>query len=339
MGAMLIIALSASFRADYMTTLLRSFMLLALMSSAFIVVAVVAALMGAPSLEFATPLRGLGGVIGEGNGVLVDYSVRVRLLFPDYFASTAVPRLNLYSPYPTAGAGVLMIILAMSYTWASVRQEARPIWFWPVFGTTVLGFGMTLSRMSIVAFLTCCVFMWLMERDLLWLSIVGALLLSAVMLPLMQGSLEYVLLAREGSTTSRFELYLHSVSQVRGVDWLVGLGIRPRPGGGFPTGSHSTYISLLYRSGLFGLVGFLTFQAILIGRWYLLRAITRTDRQTFVIWRGFGVVFLSMAFWMLTEDIDAPQLLAFIYFSCIGLFEGFRRVVLENRPQMVPLLR
>ena len=332
MGAMLIIVLSASFTASYMTRFLRHFMLLAVMNVVFILTALGAAALGKLSWDVATPLHGLTRLVGGGDAVLVDYSVSVRLLTPDWFASTAVPRLNILGPYPTAGAGFMMIVLVMLFTWGCMNNNTRNPAFLLLFAVNLLGFFMTLSRMPIVAFFTCCALVWLVQKNVVWTSIVVLCLLGVAMLPAAQQSLEYVLLAREGSTNSRFDLYLHSVAQLQGIDWGVGLGLKPRVAAfdDMPIGSHSTYVSLLFRTGICGLAGFVMFQVLLIARWYGLMTLARMRREDFLVWRAFGLVFLMMGFWMLTEDIDAPQLLAFTYFSCIGIFEGFRRVVLAR---------
>ena len=138
--------------------------------------------------------------------------------------------------------------------------------------------------------------------------------------------LQFVMELREGSTVGRASLYTYSLGQLKGVDWVLGVGLRPREESlEFPVGSHSTYLSFIFKTGMAGFMTLIAFQLSLFSRWYKLRSLVQKDRTALILWRGFGIIFMTMAFWMFSEDIDAPQFLAFLYFSYIGIFEGFRR--------------
>ena len=64
------------------------------------------------------------------------------------------------------------------------------------------------------------------------------------------------LYSRQGSTNTRFKIYSESTSYVLENSPLFGIGIKYMIGD-FPLGSHSTYVGLLYKTGIFGCLIFL----------------------------------------------------------------------------------
>jgi len=139
--------------------------------------------------------------------------------------------------------------------------------------------------------------------------------------------MEWIFQLREGSTTGRLALYKYSLQVFEGVDWILGFGLRPRDESAFlvPIGSHSTYLSMLFKTGVIGCSIFILFQAQLLMRWLRFRGIATRRRNLFCLWQGLGGVFTGVGLWMFTGDIDAPQLLAFLYFSLVGVFEALVR--------------
>jgi len=326
LGGMLVIALSSCDLSDYMPRFLRNFVILGVVNSILVLVGLIATLKGAQEFGFATPLHGLTETLG--GTPLIDYTFRVRLLKPDWFAFGLRSRLNLYAPYPTAAGAFFVISLVMLLTWASIKKKGWNGWFLLLFIMNLLGLFMTLSRISILAFFVSVALLWTLQKKEVGRWILVAILCGIILIPWIVQGVEQVLLAREGSTLSRIDLYLYSIEQLQGVDWIFGLGIRPRLSiFSIPIGSHSTYVSLLYRTGVLGFGAFVAFQIVLISRWYRLKTFVQDSRENLLIWRAFGMVFTSMALWMATEDLDVPQFLVFLYFSCVGVFEGYRRAI------------
>jgi len=328
MGLMVIVVLTNTFTREGVRHFLNAFLVFSCVTAVLAIVGWSAILLGLQTVIFPTPLYGLGQLLGRT--VLVENSLSVVFLELDWFVSLGRPRFNVYSPYPTAAGGIFMIVLMMLFTWASIRNKLKNPLFIALFLVNLMALGMTLSRMSMIAFLlsTMIVFVFQKQRSLPWILI--SLILIALVTPWIDKVVEIILGAREGSNISRAELYIYSLEQLRSVDWILGLGLKPREEVfHFPIGSHSTYLSLLFKSGMIGFLSFVIFQITLLVRWYTLKRAVLERREDFLFWRGLGLVFVAMGFWMLTEDIDAPQLLAFLYFSCIGAFEGFRRTVLS----------
>ncbi len=331
MAVMLVIGLSARFRLHHLPGLLRLFAILGVCNALFVVIFVVVASRGVYSLSIPTPLSPLMDVLGRT--ALVEYSVNIRFITEDWFSGRSVARLNLYAPYPTAAGAFFMISLPMLLAWGARNRRLSSPLFWLLFLGNFLGMTMTLARMAIAALGASLAIVYVLQKRsylVAWGFLCFVILVLAT--PWLQHSANSVITAREGSSLSRFSLYQESINKIEGLEWVVGRGIRtPSVEQRMPLGSHSTYVSLLYRTGLCGLSIFLLLQAVLLVRWYRLKEYVRSNRDHRLVWMALGVVFFSMAFWMLTEDIDAPQLLAFLYFSAIGVFEGLRRELVSSQ--------
>jgi len=329
MGPMLIIVIASRFRLRHLAGLLRIFPVLGVFNVLIALVAAAIALRGVSSLSIPTPLCHLENFLGKT--ALVAYSVHIRLIVEDYFVGGSTPRFNLYAPYPTAAGAFFMISLPMLLTWAACTKRLSSPVLWLLVVGHVVGLGMTLARMAILGLGASAMVVYILQKRnvVAWgMFIVGVSLLAT---PLLLRSAETVVAAREGSSRSRLALYKESVQQLEGVEWVFGRGIRAySEKHGMPLGSHSTYVSLLYRTGLAGLATFLLLQGVLLVRWYQLKRVARLNREHFLVWRALGIVFVSMALWMLTEDIDVPQLLAFMYFGAIGVVEGLRSELIER---------
>ena len=330
MGLMLVVILANTFTFSQIPSLLKVFYSVAWFSGLLALAVMGIWFSGTRSFIFPTPLYGLTNWLGHTT--LVETTLMVRLLLVDWFASFTRPRFNLFSPYPTAAGGILMILLTMLLVRFFIDKKINKPLFIFLFLSNLLGLVMTLSRISLLALALSLAWVFFIQRKHfpLWIFLsLGVLVLA---LPALEKFTQYFLELREGSTLTRWDLYQYSLDQLEGVDWILGLGVKPRGQAfEFPLGSHSTYLSLLFKTGVTGLVTLGTFHASLFFRWYRLKSLLREDRQMFYLWQGLGMIFFAMAIWMLTEDIDAPQLLAFLYFSFVGIFEGLRRNLLDGK--------
>ncbi len=328
MGFMLIMVLSNAFSSFCVAPFMKTFTRLAWMMG----VAAAAMLWlwrtGHREVIFETPLYFLTRFLGDTQ--LVESSLLVRPLLMDWFASANRPRFNMFSPYPTASGAITVIVLAMILTRAAMERQIKSVWLWILVVLNLIGLVMTLSRMSLLAFVFGGMAVFLLQKKnmSLWILLIFGAFAAA--LPLLQQILEYMLSLREGSNDIRMQIYVYSLQQLQGPEWILGYGVKPRDDAFmFPLGSHSTYISSLFKCGLMGLTALIGFQVSLLWRWYKLKPWAALSRRDFLLWRACGWVFIGIGLWLFTEDIDAPQLLAFLYFSVVGVFEGFRRRLLQ----------
>lgn len=287
-------------------------------------------LRGSQTLVIPTPMAHLTEY--AGNATLVENSVIMKPLIRDWFASLSRPRYNVFSPYPTAAGGVLMIFLALLITHQGLGMTPlRRIPFFVLIGLTAWALIMTLSRTTLIGLIFAMFLVAIVGRKGISLWLLAAIFLFSLLLPFMERLIDIFLGLREGSNTARMNLYRASLDQLNGVDWILGVGLKSREGPmDYPLGSHSTFVGMIFKSGFCGFLALVTFQASLLIRWYHLKKAVLESPQNFVFWRGLGWIFIAMSLWMLTEDIDAPQFLAFLYFSMIGIFEGFRRSLLRH---------
>ncbi len=320
MGMFVIILLSNTFRERHLKQFLRIFPWLAGSSGVVLMLILPFALKGELELIIDTPLARLLGSFADS--ALLEFSVRMRLITADYVLGQDVPRMMIFSPYPTASGCFFMLTTPMLVAWGvALRKVGKPL-FWLLLSVQILGLFASFARTAIVGLVVSVVIVFILERrhaiSLGVLTGVLALIASPV-------AIEFaaeVIAMREGSSLSRFSLYRESLGMMQDYEWIIGRGIRvPSVTQGMPLGSHSTIVSLLYRTGVFGFCCFIVFQATLLFRWFKNRP---SESDTLVYqsyWRASGVIFFSMGMWCITEDLDAPQLIAFLYFASIGLFE------------------
>ena len=325
MGLCLIAVMANSFSFSEAASYLKVFPPLAWGFVFFGVAALGSGLAGMRLVLFPTPLYFLTDFLGHT--ALVEETLTVQLLLSDLFASLTHPRFNALVPYPTAAGAMIMIVLMMLLTRAAMMKKTASPQFLFLFIANFSALLMTLSRTPILAFFVGFIVVFLLKKKhpLLWVFLF--FLTLALALPWLDQFIGWLLELRQGSTSARLALYSYSLKQIAGVDWILGQGVKPREESAFslPIGSHCTYLSLLFRTGVVGGLIFILFQGSLFWRWYRLRSRVVNSPSAFLFWRGLGWVFFGMAICMLTDDIDAPQLLAFIYFSLIGIFEGFAR--------------
>ncbi|HTL47459.1 MAG TPA: O-antigen ligase family protein [Verrucomicrobiae bacterium] len=330
MGAMIVVVMANNFRSEMIPDILDGFYALSFFVAVVSFLILAAWMKGIRDVTLPSPLYGLASHLGDTN--LVKDSLLIRPLMWDWFASVSRPRFNVFSPYPTAAGGCIMIILLMILTRAVLLHKLKNAVFIGVFALSSLGFLMTLSRISILAFLVAFFVVFLVEKKNFVIWLLGLVFVLVICYPLLESLTQWIMGLREGSTSIRFQLYRYSLEQLHDADWIFGLGIKPRENiFAIPLGSHSTYISLLFKTGIIGTTAFVSFQAWLMMKWFRLRLIVRRKRELFLFWRSIGLVLVAMSLWMATEDMDAPQCLAFLYFSIIGCFEGFRRECLYGK--------
>ncbi len=327
MGLMLVFALTNLFTLSDIEPVVKIFPFLTGVTGVLVIAMFFAQSRGYHSLIFPTPLYGLTKFLGHT--ILVENTLTLQPLYWDWFAEGNWPRFSFFSPYPTASGGVMIIFLSMLIAWARISKKVfSPVFIIP-FVLTGAALLMTLSRMSVAAFATAFLLAFMIERRLFFIWVSFGIMLLILGSPWIAQFIQWMLSLREGSTLGRLALYRYSLAQLADVDWILGMGLKPREESSFamPIGSHSTYLSLIFKTGILGVLAFAVFQASLLWRWCCLKNRAKLFPETRFFWQGLGIIFFGIGIWMMTQDIDAPQLVCFLYFSFVGLFEGFRRAL------------
>lgn len=251
---------------------------------------------------------------------LLAANSRLTLVTEDWLLNSLLPRTTVLAPYPVALAGLLLSCLPLV-----LATIFRPGWPAPLRAVVgVLGLAalaLTLSRMACIAIFCAWILVEAVARfGPMIVSMVSLLLVSLLFVPF-EVVLESVFWLREGSTLSRIELYAFGVDLAANTAPMFGLGVKPRiPLFEIPVGSHSTYLGAFVKTGVIGAAAVIAI-AVRIGFCALRAAATSYDRLT----RALAVSAVAMLVWMSTEDIDAPVLVAFVFWFQVGLIEGALR--------------
>lgn len=171
---------------------------------------------------------------------------------------------------------------------------------------------------------------FIVSRKLALVTGLACLAGGVAVLPFMDEFTSWVGGLREGSTTHRFDLYEYTVLAVLDRSPLLGLGIKPRIlEFNIPIGSHSMYLGALLKGGVLGLAFFLGWLLVVAISWLavLRRPLPGGSRALLA---AVGGAVGAMSFWMLFEDLDAPQLVAFVYFTLVGSLAVMIRAVREQ---------
>ena len=331
MSLLLILTFANAFAIQQIPVIYKAIFRVSWVSGIAVLVVCVAWGVGVRSIILETPLYPVLRHLDPTPLGLVENSLLIKPLFLDWFASVSRPRFNIFSPYATASGAVITTFILILITDASRSKKLFNPLFVSLIFLNLFALVMTLSRGSILAFFVSFLIIFLLQRRNAWLWILLAGLILVLASPWLLSFMGFLLDLRESSTMGRLDLYMTSLSTLGTQDWVVGFGIKPRTlTSVIPMGSHSTFLSLVFKTGVVGAVSFILFQVSLFLSWIRLRNHVAENRDYYLFWRGLGWVFVSMAIWMLVDDIDAPQFLAFLYFSLVGIFEGFRRHVLAE---------
>ena len=117
--------------------------------------------------------------------------------------------------------------------------------------------------------------------------------------------------ARSGSNALRFIVYEESLRSVFQRSPLIGIGIRERFARTAHLGTHSTYVGIIFRTGILG--SFLFFSQFLAQVTKLIHKLLQSGYGNFL---GFVVAFLIV---IMFEDIDGSNWVLYMLFICIGM--------------------
>lgn len=247
----------------------------------------------------------------------------IKIIDTSWFASRELPRASTVSPYPTALGGTMIIIVPLLIGCHKAIYNKLGFWQLLLVGLGVLALLLSLSRTSVLALIFATITVYILNRrDRMGIISLSGLFL-VILTPLLVEAGEWFAALREGSTIARFNLYSHTFKTVIDEAPIFGIGVKPREDiFAIPIGSHSMYMGLLFKTGFLGLFTFLAFQVHLMWSWckacFKLRKLKRSKPEM-VLWDYIGVSLIAMTFWMITEDLDAPQLVAFLYFFLAGI--------------------
>lgn len=251
---------------------------------------------------------------------LLKQSTELVFVGTDWFSLKSIPRIAAFFPYPVALGGAMLMTIPVS---TFVIRNKGKLHRWLNFTLLQIPLLLSISRLSILAFWGVNGVAGLLRRKrvLLLSVLLIAVPLVVINIGSMLGAYDYILKLREASSLNRFSLYGDTISLALKSP-VIGWGIKPTHDTLLiRIGSHSTYIGLLYKTGMLGLL-FYTVFLVSVG--------VKCMRNAKGCGAGtlsgcLAVAFFSMVLWQLGEDIDAPQNVAFIYFVVVGMILRIER--------------
>lgn len=258
---------------------------------------------GVPSLlGIFMPLDSLPPLIGK--------SMTIQLLSQDWFSGEATPRLSIMSPYATA-YGILIVILSFFVAVDRFRISLLLVGLFLVVSS--------LSRMALLfylIFLFSICFSYLSTTSRRWLSLFF-LFVSLILTVFLFGSIVEAWNSfnsfRQGSSDLRMLIYSMSWDVAMDQSPLIGLGIKPRDDYLVPLGSHSTFFGAVLKTGLIGVIFLCFFYISVVVR--ALKCIFFGSRIHALV----GLGSLVLVVYSMFADVDAPQLVSFLFFFFIGM--------------------
>lgn len=264
---------------------------------------------------------------------LVGNTLSFSIVAADYTSFGLLPRNSLFFGYAAAlGMGMVVTIPMTLYYFKAIKKTSKSI-----IPISIQCFALlfSLSRIAIIGLLFSWIIVNYFVRRKTYSFIVKILLgvLIMMLLEIIYPSIFYRMVGfmekfRGGSTDKRIYMYDESIRQTLENPFL-GYGFKPKPKElGVPIASHSTFISIFYKTGAIGLSFLLLLWWNIYRTWRKAIEKIREDKLIYFA-RNLGVVFISGIIWQLTEDLDAPAIVAFFYFLIIGLLIKLKQLKSE----------
>lgn len=131
-----------------------------------------------------------------------------------------------------------------------------------------------------------------------------------------------LLYSREGSTNTRFNIYITSLTQMLHHSPIIGLGIKDMMGS-FPLGSHSTYVGVFYKAGLVGALFFVIGLSGLILKNAQSVHNNSTGNESRFVFLSFLLFLVALTF----EDLDGANWLIVAFFALQAVTMRYRKSI------------
>lgn len=243
----------------------------------------------------------------------------------DYFSSGNGTRFSAFMDTPLSTAHMFQFTIPMLYLSSSKKRP--PIY--EIIITFIAYIG-TMSGHSRMGMLTCTVVMTGYLLIILQGSMlskkqrIGIMVLSAFIIALLTlifyrqiiNELYSLFNSRVGSNRARFALYKETIDTVTQESILFGIGIKEISSStALPLGSHSTYLGLFFKSGIFGSALFLT------GLISVVTMLIRNKRKS-LYFAEIILMILPYFVFMISADIDGTDWVIVGVFSAWGLYSN-----------------
>jgi len=268
--------------------------------------------------------------------ILLGTSLNLVFVGEDRIYTRSFPRSPGFNIYGTALGLSMIVIIVLTFVYFK-KVGKRKGWA-IILMLEIVALVFSLSRTSVVGFgfALVIVFALLNLKKSSILKIIPVVLIFLIVFLLIippKKISEALFDFRKGSSIWRARLYGLTLEQANKKP-VLGFGFKPRTEDfPVPIGSHSTYIGVIYRTGFLGFVVFCLFWGLVLRKWWAQKSVQIKDPDFYPLWYYSGIGLIGGLFWMITEDLDAPPIAAFLYFLVIGLILSLDKLKKSSEKQ------
>lgn len=283
-----------------------------------------------------------GNIWGENHGIIYNLFpifkentflsevTSINLSYVDWVNDSIKYRFNGFYMYPATAGITTLYILCYFIDFNKLTGKKNIIFKWIIISILGLCIYFTKSRMVylciIVGFIVTAVLLIVNKRNIKYVIYLGiSIVIISIIVVFSFDIVDKIILARPESSTDRFSAYMYAIKSAMDNP-LFGVGDKFSVDGIYLLiGSHSTYINILVKSGFIGLVFVLSSLCLVFYKIIKNKQMIGSVKSRNV-WFISSFLFLTTCIWMITEEIDWPQITAFFFFVNIGVIFAFDNI-------------
>ncbi|MCX7973224.1 MAG: O-antigen ligase family protein [Candidatus Aminicenantes bacterium] len=326
MGVFILIIVFNELNKSFIFSFFKIFSFIGLITGIISLISIIAWFKGYQNQQIESLLGNVLNLKNLSEAQLLYASIKPTIVATDWILGRRVPRLYIFEVYPTA-IGILMvfaIVITLIYYKISKKKWLKIALIFE--GIALLA---SWSRVAILlAIVSVILINWFLnkKKNLYYFLIVLFLLIFMIISFVIPPSTGFAFLYefRKSSSDYRTELYKVTLKEAMKKP-ILGHGIKPRiQNFSVPIGSHSMYLGVLLKTGFLGLCVFALFWIMVIGQWWnykplLEQRLYRDESYLNYLWLGTGIIIFDGLLWMFFEDLDAPVIVAFVYFLIVAI--------------------
>lgn len=279
----------------------------------------------------------------QNNNFLKDV-MSINIATTDYVSTGMIYRFNGFYSYPVAAALGSVYLLVYTYLYEVDYEGKIKSIFIKIFKLIIISMlflcvyycrsRIVFILIPISIFTTLIAYYINKNNKKYIVGIIIAAILIIVLIILNTDIVEKILSLRAGSSSDRLISYKYALQTFKGNP-IFGVGDKFKAEGIFILiGSHSTLIGALVRSGIVGLIGVIGFLVtisikIFKNKKYIHSVFSKK------LWLSTTFLFFATTIWMITEEIDWPQIVAFLFFLNVSIIFKFEKIVSNNRKEEI----
>lgn len=264
-----------------------------------------------------------------------DSITLIKLLSNDYGGNGFVVRFNGFEVYQVASATLTLILAVYSYIYIYCKNfKNRYMKFIIIFSyysmilvTLYFNRSRTIILGSILALLITLFIKYINKKNYKKIIIYFIFIFIAItLISYFSGILDKLINIRPNSNRDRTFVYIKALETFK-IYPVFGVGIRYFISeSAIPVGSHSTYLGVLMRSGIVGFLGIVMYKISILIKILNNKKYIFNSNFKKVIWNISTFIFIFMSIFMVFEDIDWPNIVAFLYFFNVAIIISFEKI-------------